>query len=139
MRYDEEQLNAVYDKTSGYCHVCGKKLALTNYGKRGRRGAWQVEHSKPRARGGTDHLNNLYPACIDCNQNKGVRTTRTARSWHGRARAPLSVQRREEAKRGNAAVGVAVGGLLGSVAGPWGALVGALIGGRLGYKYNPQK
>ncbi len=83
MRFTPKQLRAVYARTSGYCHICYRKLALDNYGKRGERGAWHVDHSNPRAKGGTDRLNNLYPACIDCNIDKGARTTRAARGSHG--------------------------------------------------------
>jgi 5-methylcytosine-specific restriction endonuclease McrA len=138
MRYDDETLNAIYDKTSGYCHLCGKKLAFINYGRPGARGPWQVEHSVPRAKGGTDHLNNLFAACASCNRRKGVRTTQIARRWHGRTRAPLSVERRKEAKRGNALAGAVLGGLIGAAAGPWGAVAGAFVRGRIGYDQDPE-
>lgn len=39
----QEGLNAIYDRTSGYCHLCGKKLAFTNYARFGERGAWEIE------------------------------------------------------------------------------------------------
>ncbi|HZW06078.1 MAG TPA: HNH endonuclease, partial [Phycisphaerales bacterium] len=67
MAWTREQLTAIYDRTSGYCHLCGKKLALTNYAAHGHKGAWEVEHSVPRACGGSDRLNNLYAAHISCN------------------------------------------------------------------------
>ncbi len=72
--WDVETLNRVYDKTDGYCGYCGKKLAWCNHGAYGARAAWQVDHSKPLSRGGTNHLNNLVPACIPCNQEKGTMT-----------------------------------------------------------------
>ena len=81
MVFTDDQLDAIYDRTSGYCHICRKKLAFKNYGKLGQRGAWEVEHSRAQAKGGTDRLNNLYPACITCNRRKGTRTTRTLRSF----------------------------------------------------------
>lgn len=62
--WDEERLRKVYDKTEGYCYHCDKKIAWTNYGRPGRRGAWEVDHSIPRSAGGTDHLNNLMPSCV---------------------------------------------------------------------------
>jgi 5-methylcytosine-specific restriction endonuclease McrA len=34
-------------------------------------GAWEVDHIRPRSRGGTDYLRNLVPACIECNRSKG--------------------------------------------------------------------
>ena len=35
MGYSDEQLRDIYDKTEGYCRLCGKKLAYTNYGQYG--------------------------------------------------------------------------------------------------------
>lgn len=139
MAFTDEELNAIYDRTSGYCHVCGKKLAITNYARPGRRGAWEVEHSHPRARGGTDRLNNLYPACITCNREKGTRSSRAARHRHGRRRAPLSRPERKRAKAGNALVGGAVGTLVGSLVGPTGMLLGAAIGAKIGYDKKPDR
>lgn len=137
MRTSEQRLNDIYDRTTGYCHICSKKLAFSNYGRPGRKGAWEIEHSNARDRGGTNHLNNLYAACIKCNREKGTVTTRTARAWHGRKKAPLSRGKRKAARTGNAILGSVVGGVLGSVAGPWGAAAGLAIGARLGYKANP--
>ncbi len=88
--WDEETLNRVYDKTDGYCRYCGKKLAWCNHGVYGARAAWQVEHSIPRSRGGTDHLNNLFPACIPCNQEKGTMTGREFQSLFENAPAPAA-------------------------------------------------
>ena len=56
---DEERRPRIYDKTGGYCHHCNRKLAWTNNGAPDRRGAWEIDHSKPKSLGGTDHLNNL--------------------------------------------------------------------------------
>lgn len=74
MPYTDEELNYIYDKTGGYCYYCGKKLAFTNYGKPKRRGAWEVDHSNPISRGGTDYYRNLFPSCIPCNRSKRDRT-----------------------------------------------------------------
>lgn len=48
------------------------------YGERGRAGAWCIEHSRAKALGGTDHINNLYPSCFNCNERKGRHFTRRA-------------------------------------------------------------
>jgi hypothetical protein len=137
MRYDDERLSAIYDRTTGYCHICHKKLSFQNYGKHGRKGAWQVEHSHPRAKGGTSRANNLYPACIDCNLEKSTATTRTARGWHGTRKAPLSRDKRRKARTSNALVGGILGGLVGALAGPWGMAAGAAIGAKLGHGADP--
>ena len=133
MVYTDEMLSAIYDRTSGYCHICGKKLAFTNYAKPGKRGGWEVEHSVPRANGGTDRLNNLYAACITCNREKRDGSTRAARARNGRTRAPLSRSKRAKQRATNTAVGAGLGALVGGVLlGPPGALIGAGIGAAAG-------
>ena len=132
------RLNDIYDRTTGRCHLCGKRLAFHNYGCHGTRGAWHIEHSVPRANGGTDHLNNLYPGCIPCNLSKGTRSTRSVRAWHGRKRAPLSRAKREEAQTESALLGMLVGSLVGaSFWGLKGAIWGGLAGACLGGAINP--
>ncbi len=137
--YSRQELREIYDRTSGYCHLCGQKVYFTNYAKPGRRGAWEVEHSNARARGGTERLNNKYPAHIDCNRDKGIVTTRAARARHGRTKAPLSRERRAAAKSGNAVAAGLIGAAVGSLAGPVGTLVGAGLGLYLGDKENPDR
>lgn len=130
MPYDKDVLNRIYDRTDGRCHICGKKLSFSNYGTLGRKGAWEVEHSIPQSKGGTSHGNNLFPACISCNRGKQAYTSRTARNWQGRTRAPMSRRAKEE----NTLAGLILGGVVGSLGGPWGAIVGAGIGAELGYE-----
>ena len=65
--YTEEQLQKIWDKTNGKCHLCGQRHLMNAYA---RKGGWEVDHSKPKAKGGTDHLNNLYLACMSCNRGK---------------------------------------------------------------------
>lgn len=139
MDFTHYHLSTLYDRTSGYCHICGKKLAYHNHGRFGARGAWEVEHSNPRAKGGTDRLSNLFPACIECNGLKGTMTTRAVRAWYGRKRAPLSREKREEARKKNALLGMILGGVFGSIWGPMTLLVGVAVGGHLGSKRNPDQ
>src|SRR5436190_23772164 len=101
MAFDNERLSDIYDRTCGHCHTCGKKVAWSNYTNFGARGAWEVEHSSPRARGGTDRLSNLYPACISCNRSKRDGSTRSARAQYGRGAAPLSAIRKDVMRRKN--------------------------------------
>lgn len=71
--YSEEERWEIFSKTDGYCYICGKKLVFKNR-RKGMRGAWNIEHRYPYARGGTDgernDFHNLWPACIGCNQDK---------------------------------------------------------------------
>jgi hypothetical protein len=136
MAYSEESLNHIYDRTNGFCHICNKKLSFVNYGKPGRKGAWEVEHSRCKAKGGTNRLCNLFPACIACNRRKGTYTTKTARAWHGRTRAPLSKEARRKAQKSNTLAGAIIGGILSAIAGPGGAAAGAAIGGLVGSSFE---
>lgn len=138
MAKDLLQLRRIYDKTDGYCHVCHRKLSFQNHGKRDTKGAWHIEHSIPKAKGGTDHLNNLFPACIDCNIEKSTLTSRTARSYNGNTRAPYSKDKKEEIKESNTAAGILIGGVIGLVGGPWGMAIGATIGGMIGNGSSPR-
>jgi 5-methylcytosine-specific restriction endonuclease McrA len=138
MAYSDERLNDIFDRTSGYCHICGGKVCFSNYGCFGARGAWEVEHSRPRCEYGSDRLCNLYPAHISCNRSKRAGSTRSARAQYGRTRAPLSVERRAQVKVDNALTRGLVGGLIGAlIAGRGGFAVGALVGGKQGYDRNP--
>lgn len=132
MKCDNGRLNAIYDRTGGYCHICHKKLAFQNYACFGRRGAWEIEHSVAHALGGTDRLCNLYAACIHCNRRKQHASTRTARRWNGQTCAPLSAERRRQLKNENAWAGAGLGLLLGLPFGGVGAVVGPILGSYLG-------
>ncbi|MBI5450137.1 MAG: HNH endonuclease [Gammaproteobacteria bacterium] len=137
MTYTNEQLSGIYRRTSGYCHICYKKLAFKNYASYGSKGAWEVEHSNPQAKGGTNRLNNLYPACISCNRSKGATSTYSARAVNGKVCAPLTPTKRKEEKVGSAVVGGAAGAVIGIIFGPPGILLGCLLGAHLGYQKNP--
>lgn len=47
----------------------GNEIYYPSYGKDTEKG-WQIDHSKPKAKGGTDHLNNLQPLQTKANQKK---------------------------------------------------------------------
>jgi len=40
MQLAQEELEYVFDRTAGQCHICHGKLAFSNYALNGRRGAW---------------------------------------------------------------------------------------------------
>lgn len=139
MAYTDQQLNGIFDRSGGDCHICGKRLTFKNYAQHGERAAWEVDHSNARARGGTDRLHNLYPACISCNRSKRDGATRSARRSNGLSRSPMSKQRRAKVREDNTLVGVLGGAAAGgAVAGPVGALAGAILGGLAGSKSRPR-
>jgi len=138
MAFEIEQLARIFNRTSGYCHICRKKLCRKNYGQLGQRGAWEVEHSVPQCKGGSHHGNNLYAACIKCNRDKGAMTTRTVRGWHGHTRAPMPIERREVAQAENTFLGSVGGGLVGLLlGGPVGCALGVAAGAKIGKSLNP--
>jgi len=138
MKLDDSILRAIYAKTNGRCHICHKRLAFSNYGEHGARGAWEVDHSIPVAEGGTDHLNNLFPAHTTCNRRKQAQSNQIVRSAHGITRAPLSSDAVRREKFGNALSGAFAGGLLGArIAGPAGFWIGAIAGGFMGFQIDP--
>lgn len=79
MRFKDDQLNEAFDQCVRDCHLCGRWLAFANYANLGARGAREVDHSVARARGGTDRLADLRPACISCNRSKRDGLTRSVR------------------------------------------------------------
>ena len=139
MAYSNDNLNWIYDRTNGKCHICGKKVFFVNHGNPNGKGTWEVDHSVPRAKGGSDYLRNLYPSCIKCNREKSTAASRTARAWHGRTRASLSKEKREQIKQQNALLGAGILGTIGAiVASSTGAglIVGVIIGGILGFSID---
>lgn len=101
--YSKKELQGIYDRTGGHCHLCNKKLARKNHGKHGRKGCWDVDHSRPKARGGTDHGNNLVAACTSCNRSKQDGTNGAIRAKNGFTSRPKS---REERRSAAATAGV---------------------------------
>lgn len=83
MKKSPEELREIFDATDGQCNLCGKALRFENYGLIGVNGAWEIDHSVARAKGGTDHGNNLRAACPTCNRSKGAKTTKDAREKNG--------------------------------------------------------
>jgi hypothetical protein len=130
----EERLNKIFDKTDGYCHLCHKKLAFTNYGINGARGSWHIEHSIPKAKDGTDHLNNLFPACISCNLEKGVRHTKTIRKNYGVTRAPYNKAKKDKIRSDNALAGGTLGMIISAFlgGGPLAVIACTVIGAKIG-------
>lgn len=136
MEYSVERREEIFARTDGRCHICGRRLVFSAYG---RPGGWEVEHSKPVSAGGSDRLSNLYAAHIVCNREKGTKTTRTARAWHERSRAPLSRKGKERVREKNRWGWGTVGALAGAaVAGPLGFVVGGVLGTLVGDEIKPE-
>jgi len=92
MKLSKEDLDDIYDQTSGKCHICHVRVARRSYAK-----TWEIDHSNPRANGGTDRKNNLKVACVSCNRSKGARlSSKQARANFGKSREPLSSSARRE-------------------------------------------
>jgi hypothetical protein len=137
--YEDERLEKIFERTDGRCHICWGALAFKNYGKFGERGAWEIEHSNPRCKGGSDRLSNLYPAHISCNREKGRMHTRTARQWNEQTCAPLSRAKKQEKRDENALAGAGIGALSGAmVAGPLGFVLGGIAGALIGNEVDPE-
>ncbi|MBI5083315.1 MAG: HNH endonuclease [Acidobacteria bacterium] len=140
MSRSKEDLQRIFDRTSGKCHLCHEWLVFENYGKPAAQGGWEIEHSKPKAKGGTDHINNKYAACVQCNRSKGTKTAKSVRAKHGKKKPPLNTKLRQE-KMGNRALkGAGVGTLAGYLLDPTGGIltgVGLVLGGILGRSKDP--
>ena len=57
------QKHTLYGVYAGDCHYCGHHFPFHGIG---------IDHKVPRAKGGTDHLDNLVLACTGCNSAKGT-------------------------------------------------------------------
>lgn len=53
----------ILKKTNFSCKYCGRKPPEVEL---------ELEHIIPKSKGGTDDMNNLVPACRDCNRGKGT-------------------------------------------------------------------
>ena len=117
------------EKTNYRCHLCRKKLSLDNYAKPPEQGGWEREHSRPRSKGGSNHKNNLYAACVPCNRQKGNRSNRSIRRKHGFTKAPQSQKKARKTAFTKIGACAASGAALGNkVAGGRGALIGGVGG-----------
>lgn len=132
MAKDYEKLRKIYDRTDGHCHLCHKKLSFTNHDLAGAKGSWHIEHSIPKSKGGSNHLNNLFAACISCNLEKSNQPNRVIRNQYGISRAPYCKKKKLRIQEENTTTGIINGGIIGSFFGPGGMIVGGLLGGIIG-------
>jgi len=132
-------LERVFDRTDGRCHICYRRVAWKNYAVLGARGAWEVDHSVPRAFGGTDRITNLLPAHISCNRSKQAGSSRSARGQHGRRRAPLSGNGRQVACVRNSAIGAGLGWLTATILVPQVRVAATILGALGGASIDPDE
>jgi len=131
-----DRLEAIFERTNGICH---RRAAWKNYGKVGAQGGWEVDHSVPRALGGTDRLSNLLPAHIRCNRSKQAASSCSARGQYGKRRAPLSARRRREKRVGNGLVGAGLGWTLAMLFVPQLRIAGLIVGAVTGLSSDPDE
>lgn len=140
MTFTDDELDRIYARTGGDCHLCGGRLARSNYGRMGRRGAWEVDHSKAQAAGGSHHGNNLFPAHISCNRSKQANSSRAVRQQNGLQCAPPSTARRKRVRAQNTAAGGLIGAGFGYIlGGPVVALLLGTMGLVAGHESDPAK
>lgn len=139
MRYDDDDLGDIYEKTNGRCHLCRGVIQRSAYGDHGHAKGWEVDHSNPRAKGGTHRRSNLLPACCSCNRSKQAGSTRAARRRNGFTRRPMSRAELDDARTGNTLAGGGLGAVVGgALFGPVGAFLGGMLGGVIGDEIDPE-
>lgn len=75
----------VWDKTDGRCWFCGAELIKPSPDKHltpeEKRRWYTIDHATPKSRGGDHTLDNLLPACSQCNSDKGDLTVEEYRMY----------------------------------------------------------
>lgn len=139
MKTTKELRKEIFKKTDGRCHLCKMDLIFKNYGQFDEEGSWEIDHSVPVSKGGTDHMNNLFPACITCNREKKTHSSKTVRAWNGLTKAPLSRDMRERIIEDNKAKGLGLGIFVGGVLfGPLGAVLAGIAGMFIAEDIDPE-
>lgn len=135
MSYSREELNRIHQKTSGRCHLCGGELDFDSYGE-----GWEVDHSRPKSKGGTEHGNNLYPAHTSCNRARQDRPASAIREQNGLERPLLSRKQRKKRRKTNAVTWGGVAAIAGGMlAGPPGAVMAGAVGAFAGHEQDPDE
>lgn len=128
MAYTKDELRRIWKSTDGRCHLTGRRLLLKDYSE-----TWEVDHSRPRAKGGSSHGNNLKPALVSANRSKQATGSRAVRRRNGLTRSPMSPGEQGRKRSSNTAGGALVGATTGAaIAGPPGLVVGGILGALLG-------
>lgn len=83
MSYAHEDLNYIADLTGYDCHLCHQPIRFEEYGNYSHPKGWEVDHVRPRSKGGHNGLTNLRAAHAHCNRKKGNKPNRKIRSYYG--------------------------------------------------------
>ena len=62
----------IYNKYNGHCAYCGKKLNFDDM---------TLDHIHPQSKGGKSNINNIYPCCHLCNNQKGNKSIEEFRQY----------------------------------------------------------
>lgn len=132
-------LDAIWRKTDGRCHLCHESVDLDTYGLLAvyGRDTATVDHLVPQAFGGDDDHDNLMPAHHGCNASRGTRDVEDVRyALAGSSRCPSSGDERAFAAFGFGALGAGLAGNIFATTNADGTrsfnVGAALIGGFLG-------
>ncbi|AFZ67070.1 restriction endonuclease [Deinococcus peraridilitoris DSM 19664] len=66
--YKSRDLIVIAGRQQGFCYYCQRPFDFAGLSRP------TVDHRTPKARGGTDDLDNIVLACLNCNQRKGPKT-----------------------------------------------------------------
>lgn len=69
--WNKGRVIAGYDSNTWRHDMCGKVMKCSDYGKTSSEYGWEIDHSRPVAKGGSDELSNLQPLQWEDNRRKG--------------------------------------------------------------------
>lgn len=90
MRYSTEELEYIAARTDYDCHLCHDPVSFEHYGNCSHQAGWEVDHVRPKSKGGHNGFSNLRAAHAYCNRMKGNKTNRSVRRKFGVKGVPPS-------------------------------------------------
>jgi hypothetical protein len=83
MKYTYEDLEEIADRTGHDCHLCHLPIEFDAYADKKHPDRWEVDHVRPKSKGGHNGPSNLRAAHSYCNRKKGNRSNRSIRAKFG--------------------------------------------------------